>query len=197
MQMTDQLMDNDELRSKEPRLEELSEAQALVSTDFSAARQKFEELVNQGSVMAMVYLAFAHSERGEMEQAKSWYRKAYQSGSSNALFCLATILYHEGDVAEAERLWSDGVSKNDAPSMFPLAVIYLESLDEDKNCQARMLLEKGHDLGQFRATQLLARRLATGKYGISNVPRGVFLFLKFLFSGFLVAHRDPNSRRLW
>lgn len=150
--MTDRLMDNDELRNKEPRLDELDGAQALVATDFSGARAKFEELANQGSVLAMVHLAFAHSERGEMEQAKYWYRKAYQSGSSNALFCLATVSYHEGDIAEAEKLWSDGVSKNDGPSMFPLAVIYLDSADEGKNSHAKRLLEKGHDLGQFRAT---------------------------------------------
>jgi TPR repeat protein len=190
-------MDDGELRSNEQRLDEVNEARDLAATDFSAAQQKFEELANQGSILAMVCLAFAQNKRGQIEQARSWYRKAYQGGSSTALFSLATMLYHEGDVAEAEKLWSDGVSKNDGPSMFPLAVIYLDSADKDKNSQARMLLEKGNELGQLRATQLLARRLATGKYGIANVPKGVFLFLKCLFSGFLVAYRNPDSPRLW
>jgi hypothetical protein len=81
--------------------------------------------------------------------------------------------------------------------MFWLASVYLGSTDETKRAEARRLLEKAHEHGQLRATDLLGRLLATGKYGIENIPRGVFLFLKFMSSGFGVAYRDPASRRLW
>src|ERR1700722_9408152 len=182
------LMDDAELRGKEPDLAGLENAEALVSTDFPQARVKFEELANQGSVMAMLYLAFALSQRGDMEDAKRWYHAAYEKGSSTALFSWASIEYHTGNLREAERLWDEGVSKNDGPCMVWLASRYLGTSDEAKHAEARRLLEKAHEQGQLRATLLLGKSLATGKYGIGNIPRGLFLFLKFTFSAFGVAY---------
>src|SRR5438552_661820 len=107
--MMSDLMDDDELRSKEPDLAGLENAQAVVSTDFPRARTKFEELANQGSVMALLYMAFALNQRGDKEDAKRWYQAAYEKGSSTALFSWASIEYHAGNTEGAERLWAEGV----------------------------------------------------------------------------------------
>lgn len=193
----DPLLDDDEFRNGDPDVEELEKAQALVPIDFSQAQARLEELANRGSVMAMLYLGFALSKRGQMEQAKRWYRLAYEKGSSTALFSLATLEYHGGRLAEAQKLWEEGASRNDAPSMFWLASIYLNSSKTDRLESARKLLERADHHGQVRATHLLAKLLLTGKYGIENVPKGLLLFIKFLLSGFQVAYRDAASRRLW
>jgi TPR repeat protein len=106
--------------------------------------------------------------------------------------------YQAGKTKEAEDLWSDGVSKNDGPSMFWLASLYLASSSiRVKRAEIKALLERANALGQLRAKHRLGVMLMVGRYGIINIPRGVFLFLRFLISGFKVALRDPTSRRLW
>lgn len=195
--MLQRLMNDEELRSSEPDLSKLDRAQTLVSTDFSSARAMFEELANCGSVLAMSYLAFALLKNGDIQEAKRWYRAAYERGSSTGLHSLAMIENRQGFTRKAEILWEQGASQDDGPSVFRLATLYLNSADEMKRAQSRALLEKAHGLGQVRATILLAQRLASGKYGIQNVPKGIVLFLCGSVSVVRVARRDLADRRLW
>jgi TPR repeat protein len=195
--MAHRLRNDEELRDSDPDSAKLERAQALVLTDFSEARSMFEELASRGSLLAMNYLAFALVKRGDTEEAKRWYQAAYEKGSSTGLYSLAMIENRQGFVRKAEILWEQGASKEDGPSVFRLATVYLNSEDKIKRAKAKALLEKAHRLGQLRATILLGRRLASGKYGIQNVPKGVLLFLRGLFLAFRVAKRDPVDRRLW
>jgi TPR repeat protein len=195
--MLDRLMNDEELRSRDPDLAKLDQAQALVPTDFSTARAMFEELADCGSVLAMSHLAFALVQSGDIQEAKRWYRNAYEKGSSTGLYSLAMIENRQGFVRKAEILWEQGASEDDGPSVFRLAALYLNSEDKIQRAQSRALLEKAHGLGQLRATILLAQRLTSGKYGIQNIPKGIVLFLRGAVSAYRVAQRDPGDRRLW
>jgi TPR repeat protein len=196
----DRLMDDDELLDSEQDPDGLYRAQAILSTDFQQARATLEEFADRGSVMAMIYLGFGYSQRGPegREDAKKWYRMAYERGSSTGLFSLATIVYGEGDVDEAEKLWTDGASKNDGPSMFCLAIIYRDNPSAVSTySQVRDLLERAHALEHLRATSCLSKMLMTGKFGLMNIPRGVLLFVELFASSIKVAYQTPTSRRLW
>jgi TPR repeat protein len=195
--MPHELRNDEELRSSDPDLAMLDEALAVLRADFSRARLIFEELASRGSIMAMLNLAFAFFERGDTQDAKHWYRAAYEKRSSTALFSLAMLENSQGFVRKAEILWEEGASKDDGPSVFRLAGLYLDSPDPLKHSQARALLEKADGLGQLRATVLLGQRLASGKYGIQNVPKGIVIFLRGFFSTFSVARSNPKDRRLW
>jgi TPR repeat protein len=195
--MPHRLRNDEEFRNSDPDRAKVERAQALASTDFSEARSMLEELASRGSVMAMLHLASALANRGDTQEAKRWYRTAYENGSSTGLYCLAMLENGQGFVRKAEILWMEGASEDDGPSVFRLATLYLNSPDLTKHAQAKELLEKAHSLGQLRATILLGRRLASGKYGIKNVPKGVVVLLRGLVSTFRVAQRNPVDRRLW
>jgi TPR repeat protein len=198
--MTNVLIDDHQLLDLEQDELRLHEAKNRLATNFPQAKAELEDLADHGSVMAMLYLAHAFSERGEAGyvEAEKWYRMAYERNSSTALFSLAKLNYLRGNISEAEKIWTYGASKNDSPSMFWLASIYLDNLsDTAKRAQAKPLLENASALGQLRATYRLGRILLTGEYGLTKIPRGLLLCLKFLISGVRVAYRDPTSRRLW
>jgi TPR repeat protein len=145
--------------------------------------------------MTMLNLAFALYQRGDIQEAERWYRAAHEKGSSSGLFSLAALKNQQGFTAEAEMLWAEGTAKDDGPSLFRLATLYLDSPDLAKRAQAEAWLEKAHRSGQLRATVLLGRRLAIGKYGIQHVPKG--MFFRGVFSAFEVARKDRVDRRLW
>lgn len=198
--MPDRLMDDGELWGLEQNAARVENARALLSTVPSQAVAELEELANGGSVMAMLFLAAAHNKRGEVGwvEAEKWYRMAYRRGSSTALFCLGTKNYHAGNIDEAERLWTDGVSRGDGPSMFCLASLYLDnSSDAAKHAQAKILLEEASALGQVRAAYRLGRMSMAGKFGVANIPKGALLCLKSLISAGKIYYREPMSPRLW
>jgi TPR repeat protein len=195
----DHLLEERELFTLEPDMAALRDAYDSFIKDSTVGRPKLEALVARGSTMSMLYLANDYKKRPrDSDKAAELYRIAYQSGSSAALLNLALILYKSGKISDAERLWSEGVAKNDPPSMYWLAHLYLNDLSNvKKQAEAARLLEQANQLGQIRATILLAKMHLTGKYGVRGIPRGLLLFLQSIVSSFGVAYRDPRSRRLW
>jgi hypothetical protein len=68
------------------------------------------------------------------------------------LINLGLIYYRSARYDEAEKIFQDGVSKNDGPSMVWLAIIHLRNKNDDmKSAEAERLLETANSLGQFRA----------------------------------------------
>jgi hypothetical protein len=195
--MPHELKNDEELRDSDPDLPMLDRAITLARTDFENAKPMFEELVRRGSVSAMVGLALAFVKHDDVQNAKRWYQAAHEKGSSTALFSLAMLEWRQGFTRKAEMLWEEGASKNDGPSIFRLAVLYLDSPDATKRAQVRTLLEKADRLGQVRATVLLGKQLASGRYGIQNIPKGIATYLRATFSVFRVAGANANDRRLW
>ncbi len=194
------LLDNKQILEREQEIDELRHAYGLLATSFPQARAELEGLASKGSVMSMIYLGHAYKCQGPSgySEADKWYRMAYLQKSSSALLHLALMNYQEGRIQEAKNLWLEGVSKNDAPSMFWLASLYIEnpSIKEGKY-EIKSLLEKASALGQIRAKRRLAIMLMKGNFGILSIFRGIYVFFDFLISGFAVAYHDPASRRLW
>ena len=89
--------------------------------------------------MTMLNLAFALYQRGDIQEAERWYRAAHEKGSSSGLFSLAALKNQQGFTAEAEMLWAEGTAKDDGPSLFRLATLYLDSPDLAKTGSGRSL----------------------------------------------------------
>ena len=195
---TNILLTDDQLFHNEPDLAELRRAYELRLSSFQVSREMLERLIQRGSVMAMVYLGAECRRNSLREQSIKYYRSAYENGSSTALFSLAQSFYLDGNFAEAEALWRDGVSKNDPVSMYRLARLYLE-----KNKKSiipiliKRLLEDADNLGQLRATLLLGCLYLKAKFGISRIPIGFILMGKVVPKVIYVHYRDPYDRRLW
>jgi hypothetical protein len=194
------LMDDDELMAREPDVKRLHDAYALLSANRPQGIAELEELANRGSVMSMLYLADAY-QRGQGSdpiRAEKWYKSAYEAGSSTALFGLGAFYYRLRNYDAAEKIFADGVSKDDGVSMYWLASIYtVDSRHHGKSAQIKDLLERSIALGQIHAKHGLGLLFMKGRYGLRNVPRGFYLFFSGIFEAFKVTYRDPSSRRLW
>lgn len=198
--MMNSLIDDHELSKQEPDLERLRHAHALLSTNVPQALTELEALAERGSITSMLYLAHAYVRGGnpDIARAEEWYRSAYEKGSSSALYNLGSFYYKKGDFFEAEKIFLDGYSKKDAPSMYWLATIYLvDPKHRDKFNQAKDLLENAIVLGNVSAKHGLGLLMMKGRYGLKNFPRGLWLFLGGMVDAFMVTCRDPSSRRLW
>jgi TPR repeat protein len=198
--MTDRLMDDYDLLAREPDLERLRSAHALLSTNIAEGMVELEVLANAGSIMGMLYLAQAYElgQNADHVKAERWYRLAFERGSATALFSLGSIYYKRKDYVAAEKMFAEGASKNDAPSMYWLASIYLSTQSgPEKSEQARILLEDATKRGQVHAKHGLGLLYLKGRFGMKNIPRGLWLFLTGIIDAVRVTYRDPSSRRLW
>lgn len=194
------LLNDRELLGGEPDVAALSQARVLLSTNVDQALIQLEALAARGSVLAMQSLAHVHKVIGgsSLNEAELWYRKAYESGSANALLNLGLLYYRSSRFRQAEEIFRDGVVRDDTPSMVWLAIVYLGYVNNiEKREAARALLEYAASRGQIRAMSHLGWLYLKGHYGWWNMPRGVSLFFRFLFEGFPLAWRDPRSQRLW
>jgi TPR repeat protein len=192
--------EHEQLLAREPNLKRLQGAYALLSTDIEKGRSELEELANQGSVLSMLYLATSYKRGPHADQSKveRWYRAAYEKNALNAFSGLGTLYYGQGKYDLAEKIFVDGVSRNDAVSMYWLAKIYIEGPKlREKSDEIKHLLERSAAFGQVRAKNRLAFLLMRGRYGVTSIPRGVFLYFSSVVGGFRIALRDPEDRRLW
>lgn len=153
-----------------------------------------------GSVLSMLYLAnnYHRGPRADLSKAEKWYRAAYEKGALNSFAGLGAIYFGQGNYAEAKKVFLNGVSRDDGVSMYWLAKIYLkEESHIDRNNEIKELLERAMSLGQIRAKNRLSFLMMGGRYGIKNIPRGIFLYFSSMVDGFRVGLRNPGDRRLW
>jgi TPR repeat protein len=194
------LMDDGALMQQEQNLDELRKAHALLSSNRSKGLVDLEALANNGSVLAMLYLANAYiSQKPPVYSlAEKLFRGAYERNSSRALFSLGVLYSKIGKYDEAERLFLEGNSEGDGPSMYGLARLYLSNIYfKNKRGEAKYLLENAIKCGQVRAKIRLSYLFLSGAYGVFNIPRGLWLFFTGIPETVGVAYRDPHSQRLW
>jgi TPR repeat protein len=176
---SDGLLDHEALMAREADVPRLQEAYELLSTDREHALAPLEELAGRGSVLSMLYLAQTYGAEpgGDRAKAEKWYRLAYERGSSTALFALGSLYYRERNYDEAEKIFKDGASKNDGVSMYWLASTYVvDTRHTGKSAEIKELLERSMALGQVYAQHDLGLFLLKGRYGLKNIPRGLYLF---------------------
>ncbi|MHB8884743.1 MAG: SEL1-like repeat protein [Methylovirgula sp.] len=190
--------------AREPDIKRLGDAYGFLSTNRLRAISELEHLANEGSVMSMLYLAQAYQNEPNFDPKKiqDWYRSAYERGSATGLSGLGAHFHQFGNHTEAEKIYKEGVSKNDGVSMYWLASLYVEDNRYDKSSEIKDLLEKSAALGLIRAKKDLSLSLIKGHYGKGNIHvkrnilLGVYLYFSSIIDAFREAYHNPSSPRL-
>jgi TPR repeat protein len=197
------MLEDNEIMAREQDLERLRHAYELIRTDRSRAIVELERLASEGSVMSAIYLAdsFVKEPNIDNEKAEKWLKVAYERGSARGLFHLAKHYVKIGNYNDAEKVYLNGVSRNDGPSMYYLVKLYIKiNRYGVASSEVRNLLESAAALGQVKAMHDLWILYIKGTFGIRNIPRGVFLLVYFILRGFkwtFAGAYGPSDRRRW
>ena len=200
------LLEDHEVMAREPDLQRLRLAYDLLQTDRSSAIAELEKLVSAGSVMGALYLAesFAKGPHADDDATEKWLKSAYEHNSARGLICLAMHYAKKEEYNDAEKIYLEGVSQNDAQSTYYLAKMYVRTNRFTLiSPEIRNLLERAAALGHPAAMRDLWQLHVKGTYGILSIPKGFLLLLCFLSKNFALAFGQrpdafgPSDRRLW
>lgn len=172
--------------SKEPDVNELRNAYALLGSNFDEARQKLEKLADRGSVASMWYLGDAYSSgRYGAEnpvEAKRWYQRAESLGWIPASYRLGRVYFSLKDYTLAFQAFSRGAENNYSPATYRLGMMYMEGLGTRKNLdECRRLLARATADGHLFAKRDLAGLYIRGTFGVPNVMKGLSMLLSLTF----------------
>ncbi|NOU22598.1 MAG: sel1 repeat family protein [Methyloglobulus sp.] len=184
---------------EEPDIEALSKAyDRLQSEPNPEVIKLLEDLANRGSLMSMIYIAWAY-EKGngvvaDENQVISWYRRAINSGSDLATYYLGHFYLKRKDYIQAKEVFNIGALKDYSPAMYCLGCMYLEGTGcEENQDEALKLFKKASMQGHVFAKRSLAGMYLSGKYGLANIVNGLFLFFSALKNSFIIQMKDPDS----
>jgi TPR repeat protein len=185
----------------EPDLAELRRAHGLLATDGTQALIELKALADRGSTMSMVYLAHAYrtgiGTGIDLRQAEDWYGRAAKRGSTLASYELGRVCLELKRYADAKEAFNVGTAKSYAPSMHMLGMMYFKGSGVDSDLsKARDLLERSAALGHVFAKRNLAMLLIKGRFGLLQVPRGLWLLLSGFKNAVTTLCADPHSDRL-
>lgn len=200
------MLEDHELMEREPDLQRLRFAYDLLKADQSTAIIELEKLTEDGSVMSELYLADFYSRKPNTDplNAEKWFKVAFDHGSARGLVCLAIHYAKAGKLDEAERLYLIGKSRNDGPSMYYLAKLYIrENRHAIASGEIKNLLEGAAAQGHASAMRDLWQMHVKGIFGMQNIPKGIWLLIYYLYKSFSFAFLrradgyGPSDRRLW
>jgi len=187
--------------ANEPDVVQLKLAKSMLKTDSKQALQNLETLARQGSLMSMVYLGWAYGTGDGLgrdpKKAEEWYRKAAGNGSILGRFYLGVHLLNGEKMGQAVREFEIGSEDGFPPSMDRLGKMHFYGIGMPPDrSRARELWERAARLGHVRAKRRLGFAMAGGKYGFSNIPRGMVMVISVIGDIYRVASRDPQSELL-
>lgn len=187
---------------EEPDIDRLHRAYTQLQAEPGQdAINHLEDLAKSGSLMSMIYIAWAYKNGigviADDKLAERWYRRAVDGGSRLATYYLGHFYLEREEYSRAEEVFSIGVLAEYSPAMFCLGCMYLEGVGVAKDLdKARFLFQKSADHGHVFARRSLAAMYMSGKYGITCFFKGLWLFIGALKDVIILARTDPNSDRL-
>jgi hypothetical protein len=193
----------DRIESEEhgPFFFEVEEARKLYEIDARQAILKLISFSDQGSIRSMVLLGGIFRDGlmvdKDIDQAKIWYERAMDAGSSRASFYLGDLCWRLKEYEKAESALLLGSGKNYPPSVYWLATFYLRGPRSFRNFEKGIdLLEKGSKLKHIYARREFAGFLMHGRRGFFKRAMGVFLVISCAAEMIMAYRLDPSSPRL-
>jgi hypothetical protein len=171
--------------AKEPDLDELRIAQALLATEFRRAESMLEDLANKGSIAGLWYLGDTYASgryvAKNLEKARTFYLRAETSGWLPASYRLGRIYFTSGDYKSAFESFSKGAAKGYIPAVYRLGMMYKDGLGTQKAISTSVtLLGVAASKGHLFAKRDLAGLYLSGAVGIWNIPRGIAIFTSLI-----------------
>lgn len=106
----------------------------------------------RGVPEAMVELAHAHRDRGELDEAESWYRHAVERGHSEVAANIGNIRYARGDWADAVTWYRWAIDRGDTSALYNLGKLHYE---RGSPAEAESWLRRAVDSGNLPALNAL------------------------------------------
>lgn len=186
------------LLEQEPDIERLRAIHILSKTDPRSAIEDYKILVEQGSVLAMLYLGYLNKSGGDPQDARRWFRAAYEHGASDGALNLGFMEAKIALWSAAEPWFAIAADNGDEIGMYYLAVALIaQGRFGSEPDEIVRLLEEASKRGSIRAASRLGHIYMRGQMGLGRIPSGVRLFLSSLRSAAREAWQNPQSRRLW
>jgi uncharacterized protein len=186
----------------EPDLVELRQAYDLLTVDPPQAIERLKLLAARGSTMSMIYIAKSYatgdSSKENFLEAENWYREAASKGSDFALYSLGKLYMKAGESVKAKEIFASKALQDYLPAIHELGRMYHHGIGTEKDLTlAKRLLEKAAAQGHVFAMRELAGMLSRGGYGLLQVPRGLYLFIKSIVSMIRILKTDsPHSEKI-
>jgi uncharacterized protein len=165
------------------------------------AFQKCRALAEAGVTCAQVRLGWMyHSATGTPKdwlEAESWYRRAIAANSPESEFYLASLYRAKLEPQSALEWFEKSAQHGYAPAMYHLGRLHLfgaegAALDEEK---AYRCFEEAARAGHLFARRNIARRMASGRRGMGQIPRGILLLIGTGWSVMKVGWKHPDSEQ--
>ncbi|MFC8529701.1 serine/threonine-protein kinase [Nocardia sp. NPDC057227] len=116
------------------------------------ADQPLRAAAERGVPEAMVELAHAHRDRGELDAAESWYRHAVERGHSEVAANIGNIRYARGDPADAITWYRWAIDRGDTSALYNLGKLHYE---QGAPAEAESWLRRAVDTGHLPALNAL------------------------------------------
>jgi TPR repeat protein len=183
------------------------QAELVRASDFSlqgneaAARAIYEDLAAKGSWYAEIQLGYIYlvgkGISKDITKAEKLFRSSSQKGSQLAKYYLG-LCYQETDRLQlAFVVMQELAQEGYLPAINRLGWLYENGEGCDLNLSAAVHYRKyAAQHGHLYASRWVGIWLMRGKEGISNIPRGLYLFTLTTFKIFWVTLRTPTDVRV-
>jgi TPR repeat protein len=168
---------------------------------YGDAFRRYLPLAEAGSVTAQLAVGWMlHEGRGvdqDFVKARCWFEKAADAGSREGLFYLGVLSRAEQRYLEAIQHLERSASMDYMPAIYVLGLMHErgEGVGVDKD-KAWRFYERAAKLGHLFAQREIAARMIRGQMGLMQIPIGLYLFVRTICTGFMLALRDPLSDRI-
>lgn len=169
--------------------------------EYEEAFHLYKKLAKEGSVDSQVLLGWMYQNglgiNKDVDKAFSWYESAAKLGSAEGQFYLAKFYARKKDFSVAMDWYFKSAEKHYSPALFRLGWIFDvgRGVKRDKE-KALNYYRRAANLGHVFSQKQLAILMIKGQLGFIARIHGLFLLLKSIVQGLLVAASDPHSEKL-
>lgn len=165
---------------------------------YKEALDEYRKLVDEGSVAAQLRIGWLYQEglgvSRDLEEAYRWYKKAADTNYPAGQFYVGVLYWLQKKYEKAFEWFEKAAAQDYVPAIFRLGEAYQfgEGVGVDRD-RANNYFERAAAMGHLLARRKIAVNMIKGNGGITNIPRGLFMFARFMKDTYRLASDDPDS----